>query len=127
MTIVICGSIKFYDDFLKLGIELEKLGHKVVQPEAPSPKSDSAEFFKDDGLVRRHMDKIALGDAVLIPNYQKNNIEGYIGPNTLMEIAVAFYLKKKIYLLNPVPESGPAQEIMAVEPIILKGELDNII
>jgi hypothetical protein len=126
MTITICGSIKFYNDFLALGQELEKLGHKVLLPEAPVKKQSSPDFLKDEGMVSRHMDKIAISDAVLIANYPKNNIEGYIGPNTLMEMAVAFYLKKKIYLLNPVPDQAWKEEIIGVKPVVVNGDLKSI-
>jgi hypothetical protein len=126
MTITICGSIKFYNDFLALGQELEKLGHKALLPEAPIKKQNSPDFLKDEGMVSRHMDKIAISDAVLIANYPKNNIEGYIGPNTLMEMAVAFYLKKKIYLLNPVPDQAWKEEMLSLNPIILTNDLGKI-
>ncbi|MBI5530561.1 MAG: hypothetical protein HY918_03610 [Candidatus Doudnabacteria bacterium] len=126
MTITICGSIKFYNDFLTLGKELERQGHKILQPQEPIINSESSGFLKDEGMVRRHMDKIAISDAVLIANYPKNNIEGYIGPNTLMEMAVAFHLKKKIYLLNPVPDQAWKEEVLSLSPIILTNDLGKI-
>ena len=62
----------------------------------------------------------------MIANYDKNNIKGYIGGNTLMEMGLAFFLKKKIYLLNEIPELSYKEEILGVLPIILNGDLSKI-
>jgi len=43
-----------------------------------------------------------------------------------MEMGLAFYLKKKIYLLNEVPELPYKEEILGVKPIILNGDLSKI-
>ena len=59
-------------------------------------------------------------------SYDKNGVKGYIGGNTLMEMGLAFYLKKKIYLLNEVPELPYKEEILGVKPIILNGDLSKI-
>jgi len=70
--------------------------------------------------------KVAWSDAVLVINYDKNGIKGYIGGNTLMEIGLAFFLKKKIYLLNKIPELSYKEEILGVKPIIISGDLTKI-
>ena len=52
---------------------------------------------------------------------------GYVGGNTLIEIGLAFYLKKKIYILNNVSsEISYKQEIMGMSPVFLNGDLNKI-
>lgn len=76
--------------------------------------------------IMEHFNKIAWSDAILVANYNKNNIKSYIGGNTLMEMGLAFFLKKKIYLLNQVPELSYKEEILGVKPIFLSGDLTKI-
>ena len=65
-------------------------------------------------------------DAILVANYDKKGVKGYIGGNTLMEMGLAFFLKKKVYLLNEVPELPYKEEILGVKPIILNDNLTKI-
>ena len=61
---------------------------------------------------------------------RSSDIENYIGGNTFAEIMVAFFLNKKIFLLNPIPTDERVmvfhEEIEGVSPIILNGNLDRI-
>lgn len=77
--------------------------------------------------TQNHFKKIENSDAVLILNYEKNNIKGYLGSNTLMEISVAFFLGKEIYLLNPIDEEHPHfEELAGINSIVLHGKLNKI-
>ncbi len=62
----------------------------------PSVKRKAMEKFNE---------KLKESDAILVMNYTKDDKENYIGANTLMEIGMAFILQKKIFILNPSPES----------------------
>ncbi|HEY4518586.1 MAG TPA: hypothetical protein VJG48_03120, partial [Candidatus Paceibacterota bacterium] len=63
----------------------------------------------------------------LVINEPKREIDGYIGGNTLIEIGVAFYLRKQIYISNPVSSAlSYKQEIMGIKPVLLNGRLDLI-
>jgi hypothetical protein len=64
--------------------------------------------------------------VVLILNYSKKEIANYIGANTLIEMGLAFYLHKKIFLLNPIPEISYKEEILAMKPIVINGDLNKI-
>jgi predicted RNA-binding protein with PUA domain len=44
----------------------------------------------------------------------------------LIEMAFACALDKKIYLLNPIPEMNYSDEIFAMKPIVLSGDLSKI-
>jgi len=80
--------------------------------------------------MREHFEKIRKSDAILVVNKAKRGIENYIGGNTFAEIMVAFFLNKKIFLLNPIPEherlNAFREEIEGVNPIVLNGNLDDI-
>jgi hypothetical protein len=82
---------------------------------------------KKEELMRNHFDKIADSDAILVLNYEKNGIPGYIGGNTLLEMGLAFYQRKKIYLLHQIPETAEKEEILAMKPVVLNGDLSLII
>jgi hypothetical protein len=80
-----------------------------------------------EGAIRDHYEKIDWCDAILAVNHDKRGITGYIGGNTLIEIGVAFYLHKPIYILNSVSsELSYKQEIMGMKPILLNGDVSLI-
>lgn len=146
MKITICGSVAFQDEVLSIKEKLEKLGHEVkmwpLKLKDEKGQSISAkEYYKIRQIasedekwvwdrkakaVREHFNKIAWSDAILVVNYDKNDIKGYIGGNTLMEMGLAFFLRKKIYLFNKIPELPYKEEILAVRPIIINGDLSKI-
>jgi len=43
-----------------------------------------------------------------------------------LEIAFAYVLNKKIFLLNPIPELAYTDEIIAMQPIIINNDLELI-
>jgi len=146
MKITICGSMAFFEKMLSVKKELENKGYEVKMPPTEVKDENGNSIHIKDYYQKRkqakeneqwiwdrkaeaimwHFDKIDWGDAVLILNYDKNNIKGYIGGNTLMEIGIAFFLKKKIYLLNPIPDISYKEEILGTKPIVLNGELEKI-
>ncbi|MCX6746315.1 MAG: hypothetical protein NTX00_04875 [Candidatus Parcubacteria bacterium] len=80
-------------------------------------------------IDKDHFNKIESSDAILILNYPKNNIQGYIGGSSLMEIAVARHLDKKIFILHELPSEDEiryALEIKVTRPIILNGDISKI-
>jgi hypothetical protein len=85
------------------------------------------DYHKKVSLMRGHFAEIEVADSILVLNYQKNEIPNYIGGNVLMEMAIAFYLNKAIFILNDVPEESTfLEEIKGIEPIVLHGKLENI-
>ena len=63
-------------------------------------------------------------------NSDRHGIKNYIGGNTFAELIVGFHLDKKIFLLNPIPTDEKLSyindELEAVKPIILNGNLDMV-
>jgi hypothetical protein len=75
----------------------------------------------------KHFAKIQEGDAILVINNEKNGIKGYIGGNVLMEITIAYFLKKPIYILNQLDEAlSIKEEIYGINPVFLKGDLNKL-
>lgn len=134
MTITICGSIKFFDDMVKIQKDLEARGHTVLMP----VKADGVDYWAEDNtsrvqakktleLINEHFNKIEQSDAILVVNITKKDIENYVGANTFLEIGFAHYRDKKIFFLNPVPDqSYIIDEIQTIDPIVIDGNIDNI-
>ncbi len=77
--------------------------------------------------IREFWDLMQGAEAVLVLNFDKNNIKNYIGGNTLMEIGFAHVLGQKIYLWNDIPDMDYCRtEIEAVKPVIINGDLNKI-
>jgi hypothetical protein len=77
--------------------------------------------------MRQHFAEVEKGDAILVVNDEKHGVENYIGGNVLMEMTLAFYLHKPIFLLNGVPQGSMLEEeIIGVEPVLLAGRLESL-
>ncbi len=132
MKITICGSMQFGKEMAEIKKKLETFGHTIVLPKdieryASGEKSIEGKWEKQEGdLFKNYWNEIKASDAVLVVNIAKNRIENYIGGNALIEMAYAHVLDKKIYLLNPVPEMNYKDEIEAMSPMILFGDLSKI-
>lgn len=124
--------------FVAKGI-LEKQGHQVQLPfetelhlENPAfvdSLAENLQYCIDNDVIRKSFDFIASADAVAVLNYPRGGIDGYIGASTLMEIAIAYYLKKKLFLLFDIPHFDTvrwAHEIRIMQPTILHGDLSKI-
>lgn len=141
-TITICTSASFYKQAVEVAEELKALGFKVLLPytalkmkrvrnfdvAAHKPWfKDPKQYARKQRLMRNHFQKILAGDAVLILNYKKNGLEGYIGGNVLMEMGLAFHYKKPIYILHPAsPTLGFLEEVLGFLPVFLHGNIRNI-
>jgi len=143
MKIIICGSIDATYKIKEIADELEKSGHETEIPltsqkilggeltmeefqKEKAANGDGAIRKIQDDVIKRYFRLISGGDAVLVVNESKKGINNYIGGNTFLEMAFAHVLDKKLFLLNPVPEVGYKDEIIAMQPIILNGDLSKI-
>ena len=84
---------------------------------------EHAAVKREQNYLRVHYKHICESDGVLVVNLEKNGIKNYIGGNALIEMGLAFYLKKSMYLLNPIPEISYKEEILGMQPIILADDL----
>lgn len=139
MKIMIIGSMKFAKDMVQLKNDLEKLGHIAHFPIGTENHltdstfvdrlEDNLQWVIKEDIMRRNFQQVADADAVLVVNKRRNDIEGYIGISALMEMGLAHYLDKKIFLLNPYPsfeEHRWAQEVAIMQPTIINNKLEEI-
>ncbi len=136
MKIIICGSISAAKEMILVEKELINRGFIVTIPKMPNDldilersKVNISERVVDKikfDLIRSYYEKIKQSDIVLIVNPEKNGIKGYIGGNTLIEMAFAHVLDKKLYCLYEIPNMTYSSEILAMQPIVLNGNLENI-
>ncbi len=141
-TIVICSSASFYEKLFPIQNELKKLKFKVVLPKTANTMKKQNNFnvesvktwyknpndySKKQKLMKEHFEKIIKGDIILVANFDKNNLEGYVGGNTLMEMTIAFFYKKPIFVLNDISENlSFKEEIYGLTPRFLNGDLSKI-
>lgn len=142
MKITLCGSIAFIDEMTALKNELKLLGHDVKMPPIEielngklipvkdyyairKQASDTDEYVwqKKAEAMHNHFDKVVWSDAVLVVNPDKNGIASYIGANTLLEMGLAFHLKKPIYLYQSLPDMSYTEEILGMQPIAMYADL----
>jgi len=126
----------FSKEMVKIADALKQENYEVVLPRNAKEYAErvlmsetSYESTKnkiDNDLIRDYFDEIKNADAVLIINEEKNNIKNYIGGNSFLEMGFAHVLNKKIFLLNDIPEMIYTDEIKAMQPIILGGDLTKI-
>lgn len=146
MKITLCGSISAYEEMLKIKTKLEALGHDVKLPPAEITDGDGkvisvAEYYeirksgREDAwiwdvkraAILNHFAKENWAEAILVVNTVKHGISGYVGANTLIEMGVALFLNKKIYLLNPIPDIDCREEILGMKPAVINGDLSKIV
>jgi hypothetical protein len=141
-VITICSSASFYKQVIEVRDSLKKLGFKVLTPLTAGKMERTGDFkvstyktwFNDPKTYKRkafltmhHFKKVAEGDSLLVLNYDKNGKQGYIGGAVLAEMAVGFFLKKPIYILNPIQEDvSYKEEILGMGPVVLNGDLNKI-
>lgn len=137
MTITICGSMQFHKEMREVKKLLEEKGHTVLVPKSielmdtvgyvhPTVDEERIQAKIEYDFIREHFKKIEEADVVLILNYNKKGIKNYIGGNTFLEMGLAFWLGKKIYLLYPIPDMEYKTEMYAMQPINLNGDLSKL-
>lgn len=140
--ITICSSANFYKHANEIQDELEARGFTVLVPHNAKQMREtgeySAEYYRtwltneDDygkktDFMRKHFDEIEKGDVILVVNDKKRGRPGYVGGNVLIEMALAFYLHKPIYVLNPFdPESSYLEELKGMGSIVINGDLSKL-
>jgi len=141
-TIAVCASVDFYKHAVEMEADLVKLGFKVILPSGAIKMRESGDFdarasktwydkpedfqLKAD-FMRTHFKSIEESDLILVINDEKHGVKGYVGPNVAMEMGLAFYLGKPIYVLNKVSSDMPTyEEVMGLGSIIIDGDLSKI-
>ncbi len=130
-TICICGSMKLKDRIIEIGEKLKVLGYDVYTPNISetnnySVMTEEEQKIHKNRMIVDHLYKIKKSDTILVINEKLNDIEGYIGANSFLEIGFAFALEKKIFLLNNIPQQPNSVEIKGMLPEVINGDLLKI-
>jgi hypothetical protein len=136
MKIAICGSMTFAEQMFEIKKQLEYKNHEIILPHNTElyvnnsltleSKKESVENKIKYNLFKYYFNLIKNSDAILMANFEKNKIKNYIGGNSFLEMGFAHILNKKIFILNDIPKMIYTDEIKAMQPIILKGDLTKI-
>lgn len=146
MKITICGSAAFHDKMIEVQTQLEAFGHEARIPEAKftdgrgnnitiknaylnrqnATPTDTWVWDEKRAAIFGHFEKVVWADVILVLNYDKNDIPGYIGANTLIEMSLALYFHKPIFLFNEVPRMSYSEEILAMKATILHGDIKKL-
>lgn|SRR5574344_138367 len=132
--LIICSK-RFYSEIPEIKRALEKkfavyLPNCYDNPETESKmwelgKKEHANFKAK--MFKQSENTISQMDAVLVLNFTKDKEENYIGGATFLEMYDAFRLNKKIFLYNAIPKGMLYDEIEGFNPIIINGNLEEII
>src|SRR3989338_6692916 len=135
MKIFLCCSRYLYPKIPPIREQLENAGHLITLPnsydnpgkeEAMKLEGAQAHVQWKSGMIRLQKEKVEANEAILVLNLEKNGMKNYIGGATFLEIFKAFELGRKIFLLNPIPDSIFRDELLAIQPIVLDGEISKI-
>ena len=112
---------------------LEAAGHRVLTPvdtrEFDYEGADDeqrAELKRDKDLIRTHYEKIRESDAILVLNEDLPGRPNYIGGNSFLEMGFAHILRIPIYLMQEVPNSPYRSEMLAMDAVVIAGDLGRI-
>ncbi len=122
----------FWDKIEETQKKLVVLGHQIYTPSKEGTDIDyealthKQQISLKKTFIDRHMERIQKSDSILVLNYHKNGVKNYIGANTFMEMAFAYLLNKKIFVLFNLPHQPNTLEIEALGPIIISEDLSKI-
>ncbi len=141
-VITICSSASHYRQALKIQKQLQKMGFTVHVPSTAlimektgnfNTKNyktwyqNSADYSKKTKLMQDHINLIKNSNAVLITNFTKNGLKGYIGGNVLIEMAFAWHYQIPLYVYNNISEDMPLkEEIYAFQAKFINTNLSQI-
>ena len=140
--ITICSSAAHYKNVLEIEKQLRSMGYKVIIPKTANIMKKTNNFdvasyktwYKNENdydkktqLMKEHFKKVIKADAILVTNFEKNGLTGYIGGNVLMEMVLAFHYKKPIFIYNDIDDKlGIKEEVFGLRPIFIKSDLNII-
>jgi nucleoside 2-deoxyribosyltransferase len=124
-------------EMLKIKTILEDAGHEAMVPYNADKYSSGEYTLESSGesvqnkiagnLIREYFREIQNADAVIVANFDKKGIRNYIGGNSFLEAGFAHALGKRLYFMNGIPELGYSDELIAMQPFILDGDLGRIL
>jgi len=144
VKITLCSSIQFAEQAHEIKEELERRGFEaLLYPQTVKVNQDNIdvkEYYAmrkknltpelvkvKQSLMDEHFEKIKKSDAVLVLNFDLPQKKGYVGGNTFLEMGIAYCLNKKVFIWKkPSKDLSYFEEIMAMDPINIEGNLNKI-
>ena len=135
MVILIHASLDFKDEMIRAKDHIiHNSNHTVILPELTryqdirDKMGDDVTFTRiKNRLTQENFKNVERCDVLLIINPSHRNIENYIGGNSFMEMTLAYYLKKPIFVLNDIPDKmSYTEELKAIYPIVV-GNYDSFL
>lgn len=77
-------------------------------------------------ILKHNQSIVERVDCLLVLNFNKDDIENYIGGTTFLDMYLAFQSGKPIYLMRDIPEGILKDEIISFNPVILHEDLSKI-
>lgn len=130
MKVLIHASLDFKSEmlFAKKYVE-ENSENTVILPELTryqdirDKDGDDITFTQiKNRLTKQNFRNVEVCDVLFIINPTHRGIQNYVGGNAFMEMVIAYYLGKPIYLLNDIPEHMCyTEEMKTFYPIVAGG------
>lgn len=128
MKLCLSGSMTSIEQIEKLSKQLNAIGHETSVP-SRGTESHMAERLaqaetqeKKAIFVEDHLEKIRESEGVVIANFEKNGVSGYVGPSALMEAAMAYALGKHLFVLNDPSDAAADSDLSSLGAIKLGGD-----
>ena len=129
-TVKLClsGSMTSIDEMVPLSALLDALGHQVLvpsrgtEPRMAKRLAQAGTHERKAIFVEDHLEKIRESDAVVIANFEKDGVNGYVGTSALMEAAMAYALGKRLYVLNTPAVDGVESDLSSLGAVQLNGD-----
>jgi hypothetical protein len=132
-TIAICGSMAFLDEMEQIACTLSGFGCEALTPVREEHGLDWTSLSRPEMLALKksyvdiHLDKIRRADAVLIANFSKHGVEGYVGPNTLMEAAFAYGAGIPVLFLHDPFHQANGLECASISRECVNGDVAGVL
>lgn len=136
MKIGIAGSMHFSEQMVEICRALKNLGHEPFVSSYVGAFIGKTDEERDaiklkqkseHDVIREFWEPMQTAEALLVANFDRKGIKGYIGGNAFLEMGFAHILNQKIFLLNPIPKIDFYEsEIRHMRPIIINGDLSKI-
>ncbi len=115
----------FIDDMEALASTLRAEGYEVETPVRAEKEIDWNVLSDDESCelkrayIDGHLAIIKRSDVVLIANYSKNGVEGYIGANSLMEAAFAYAHDIPVAYLKSIGDQPCRLEALSISGLVI--------
>ena len=128
MKILIHASLDFKQAMIDAKKYTEENSHHHIMLPELTRYQDIRDVQGDDEtftriknrLTKENFKNVEYCDVLFILNYSHRGIENYVGGNSFMEMVIAFFLKKPIYLLHEIPEDMTiTEEIKSLYPTVV--------